>query len=43
MHLELSDFHVNEPPRMTFFKEQCAHNEIVMKYYLLEAQSGVTR
>ena len=40
MHLDLSDFHVDEPPRTALFEEQRAHNECALKRFLLEAQSG---
>ena len=40
MRLDLTDFHVREPPRTALFEEQRAHNECALKRLLLDAQSG---
>ena len=40
MALDLSNFHVDEPPRTALFEEQRSHNECALKRFLLDAQSG---
>ncbi len=40
MSLDLSNFHVDEPPRTELFEEQRSHNECALKRFLLDAQSG---
>ena len=40
MTLDLSSFHVGEPPRTEFFEEQRQHNECALKRFLLDVRSG---
>ena len=40
MTLDLSNFHVGEPPRTEFFEEQRQHNECALKRFLLDVQTG---
>ena len=38
--LDISDFHVGEPPRTALFEEQRQHNECAVKRFLTDVKSG---
>ena len=40
MTLDLSNFHIDEPPRTELFEEQRQHNECALKRFLLDVRSG---
>ena len=40
MTLDLTKFHVGEPPRTDFFEEQRMHNECALKRFLVDVASG---
>ncbi len=40
MSLDISDFHVGEPPRTALFEEQRAHNECALKRFLTDVKTG---
>ena len=40
MSLDISEFHVGEPPRTALFEEQRAHNECALKRFLTDIKSG---
>ena len=40
MTLDISDFHVGEPPRTALFEEQRQHNECAVKRFLTDVKSG---